>query len=77
MMERLLHYFGLREPPPDRSLAEETRGLRIAMETVADRLGDVAESIREANKPVDPSGIPWEDMARGRPSRRGDHGDAT
>jgi len=68
-MNRILQYLGLKEPPRDTTLIEETHGLRVAMETVAQRLGEVAEGIREANERLDPSGIPWEDMSRGGATR--------
>ena len=69
MIPRLLEYFGLKEPSkPDPTLVDETRMLRAAMDRVGDKLNDVAASIREANKQMEESNIPMQDMMR--PPRR-------
>ena len=68
-MVRLLEYFGLKtEKSDDSSLVDETRQLRAAMDRVGDKLGDVAASIREANRRMEESNIPMQDMMR--PNRR-------
>jgi len=68
-MVRLLEYFGLKtEKSDDSTLVDETRQLRAAMDRVGDRLGDVAASIREANRRMEESNIPMQDMMR--PNRR-------
>ena len=68
-MVRLLEYFGLKtEKSDDSSLVDETRQLRAAMDRVGDKLGDVAASIREANRRMEESNIPMQDMMR--PTRR-------
>ena len=68
-MVRLLEYFGLKTEKSDNStLVDETRQLRAAMDRVGDRLGDVAASIREANRRMEESNIPMQDMMR--PNRR-------
>jgi len=69
MIPRLLEYFGLKEPSKqDPTLVDETRMLRAAMDRVGDKLNDVAASIREANKQMEESNIPMQDMMR--PARR-------
>ena len=68
-MVRLLEYFGLKsEKTDDSTLVDETRQLRAAMDRVGDKLGDVAASIREANRRMEESNIPMQDMMR--PTRR-------
>ena len=68
-MVRLLEYFGLKsEKTDDSTLVDETRQLRAAMDRVGDKLGDVAASIQEANRRMEESNIPMQDMMR--PNRR-------
>ena len=68
-MVRLLEYFGLKpEKSDDSTLVDETRQLRAAMDRVGDKLGDVAASIQEANRRMEESNIPMQDMMR--PNRR-------
>lgn len=72
MIPRLLEYFGLKESPKEESaLIDETKMLRAAMDRVGDKLNDVAASIREANRQIEESNIPMQDMMR--PTRRKHH----